>query len=104
MAANPGNKFLDVILRKLHTLKPNQLNPKPHESTGNFFLARLLDDTRHMLHIFPSYMFIPQWFRPGYPRYDGPGKIYAEQHWGSTALDQAPSMSRTTKQYHQGVE
>jgi hypothetical protein len=42
MAANPGNKFLDVILRKLHTLRPGDLDPKPHESTGNFFLARLL--------------------------------------------------------------
>ena len=104
MAANPGNKFLDMILRNLHQLRPAQLHEKPHESTGNFFLARLLDDTRHMLHIFPSYMFIPQWFRPGYPRYNGPGKIYAEQHWGSTALDQAPSMSGTTKQYSQGIE
>jgi len=100
MAANPGNEFLDKILRNLHQLKPNQLDEKPHESTGNFYLARLLDNHRHLLHIFPSYMFIPQWFRPGYPRYDGPGKIYCEQHWGSTALDGGMPW---LKDYSQGV-
>jgi len=45
-------------------------------------------------------MFIPQWFRPGYPRYDGPGKIYCEQHWGSTALDGGMPW---LKDYSQGV-
>ena len=100
MAANPGNEFLDRILRNLHQLKPHQLNEKAHESTGNFYLARLLDPHRHLLHIFPSHMFIPQWFRPGYPRYDGPGKIYCEQHWGSTATDGAMPW---LKQYKDGV-
>lgn len=100
MAANPGNKFLDLILRNLHTLKPNQLHEKPHESTGNFFLARILDYHRDKLHIFPSHYFIPQWYRQGYPRYNGPDKVYAEQHWGSTALDGGMPW---LKDYSQGV-
>lgn len=99
-AANPGNRFLDIILRKLHELRPEQLHEKPHESTGNFFLARTWPEHSDILTIFPSHYFIPQWYRYGSPRYNGPDKVYAEQHWGSTATDGGMPW---LKDYSQGV-
>lgn len=86
LAANPGNRFLDIILKKLHLLRPDQLAIKPHESTGNFFLANIIHHHRDKVTIFPSHYFIPQWYRQGSPRYNGPDKVYAEQHWGSTGM------------------
>ena len=86
LAANPGNQFLHIIIEKLHKLRPEELHPQPFKSTGNGFLASLLDEHRHMLTIFPSYTFIPLWYRKGSKRYSGPGKVYAEQHWGSTGM------------------
>lgn len=86
MAANPGNRFLDMILRRLHELHPSELDAKPHISTGNQFLSQFVEGNKDKLTIFPSHYFIPQWFKRGWPRYSGPDKIYAEQHWGSTGV------------------
>ena len=85
LAANPGNKFLKDIIDILHADEdPEHLKPEPFRSTGNLFLAGLIPRYRHMLTIWPSHFFVPQWYVG--PRYDGPGKIYADQFWGSTGL------------------
>jgi len=83
-ACNPGNVFLKHIIDTLHELRPEQLNPEPFRSTGNLFLAHQVPNWMHMLTIWPSYFFVPQWYVG--PRYNGPGKIYADQFWGSTGL------------------
>lgn len=88
LAANPGNHFLDLIIETLHKLQPRQLNNHPFISTGNLFLAELIGKYKPKnLTIWPSYTLIPQWYSKGSPRYDGPGKVYAEQYWGSTGFD-----------------
>ena len=86
LAANPGNKMLKDILEMLHTLKPHQLHPQPFMSTGNHMLSKITHRYTDQLTIWPSHTLIPQWYAKGSPRYDGPGKIYADQFWGSTGM------------------
>ena len=95
LAANPGNAFLKDVIDILHASKPEYLSPEPFRSTGNLFLAGLVPRYRHMLTIWPSYFFVPQWYVG--PRYDGPGKIYADQFWGSTG------QFKNVKTYDKGI-
>jgi mannosyltransferase OCH1-like enzyme len=83
LAANPGNEVVGAIIDKLHTLKPHMLSDHPYMSTGNRFLSRFLPQFSDKTTIWPSYTLIPHWY--GHvKRYDGPGKVYAEQYFGST--------------------
>jgi len=93
MAANPGNKLLEDIIDDLHKLYPGQLMPEPYMSTGNKYLSRYVD--RDDLRIWPSHYFIPQYYARGAEYYNGPDKVYAEHHWGSTGMP-------WTKQYNEG--
>ena len=54
-------------------------------STGNAFLAKFLLPfmAADKVTVWPSYTLIPQWYG-SIKRYDGPGKVYAEQYFGST--------------------
>jgi mannosyltransferase OCH1-like enzyme len=83
LAANPGNEVVGAIIDHLHKLKPSQLNPHPFMSTGNYFLSQFLPQYKDKVTIWPSYTLIPQWYGSK-TRYDGPGKVYAEQYFGST--------------------
>ena len=83
LAANPGNEVVGAIIDELHKLKPEQLNPHPFRSTGNYFLSQFLPQYSDKVTIWPSYTLIPQWYGSK-TRYDGPGKVYAEQYFGST--------------------
>jgi len=86
-AANPKNELIGLIIDTLHKLSPQELNAEPFRSTGNLFLCNLIRNNpklKNKLTLWPSYFFVPQWYVG--PRYSGPGKIYADQFWGSTGL------------------
>ena len=91
-ACNPGNKFVQLIVDTLHQLQPHELSDKVWQSTGNLFLAKLIELTNPDICIFPSHFFIPKHFKAKTPRYDGPDKVYADQMWGTTR-----------KIYHEGT-
>lgn len=84
-ASNPKNKFLEFIIEDLHKLSSDRLYDKAvYEITGNKYLKTIVEANSFSIKIFPSYYFIPQHFFPEAVRYSGPGKIYADQMWGST--------------------
>jgi mannosyltransferase OCH1-like enzyme len=82
-AANAGNEFLELIIDTLHRLKPTDCI-SPWRTTGNAFLARLIEEHQPEIKIFPSYYFIPKHSLDTHVRYSGLGKVYADQKWGTT--------------------
>lgn len=86
LACNPGNMFVRLLVETLHQLRADQLAPEPFRSTGNQFLSGLIHDNMYHLKIFPSHFFTPTFYVREAKRYDGPDKIYAEHHWGSTGM------------------
>lgn len=83
LAANAGNIICEALVNHLNKLDPSQLSAHPFISTGNQFLSRFLPQFSDKLTIWPSYTLIPQWYGSN-TRYSGPGKVYAEQYFGST--------------------
>lgn len=83
LAANAGNIICEALVNHLNKLDPSQLSAHPFISTGNQFLSRFLPQFSDKLTIWPSYTLIPQWYGSN-TRYNGPGKVYAEQYFGST--------------------
>lgn len=83
-ACNPGNKFLATIIETLHQLQPHELSGKVWTSTGNLFLANMIEQHQPQIKIFPSHYFIPKHYKAKTKRYTGPDKIYADQMWGTT--------------------
>jgi len=96
LAANAGNKVVKAIIDELHKLKPEQLHPHPFMSTGNYFLSKFLPQYSDKVTIWPSYTLIPQWYGSK-ERYNGTGKVYAEQYFGSTGE------KLSIKGYDQGI-
>ena len=86
MACNPGNEFVKFLIDELHKLKASDLHPAPFKSTGNEFLSKHVPHNLDKLTIWPSHWFIPQFYARDAKRYDGPDKIYADHHWGSTGM------------------
>ncbi len=97
LAANPKNKFIEYILEVLRELEPHNLHPQPFESTGNAFLAKHWPKWKDKLHLWPSHYFIPLFYERWCTYYDGPDKVYANHHWGSTGMG-------WTEQYASAVE
>jgi mannosyltransferase OCH1-like enzyme len=85
-ACNPGNKFLEIIIEKLHALDVNKFGRyvSVFRTTGNAFLADMIQQHNPHIKIFPSHYFIPCHFLRPEQRYSGPDKIYADQMWGTT--------------------
>ena len=81
-ACNPGNKFLETIVNTLNKLNVGDLGV-PFRTTGNAFLAEMIQEHNPEIKIFPSHYFIPQHFSSN-KRYTGPDKVYSEQVWGTT--------------------
>lgn len=85
MASNPENTFVKALIDELHTLAPSQLSNQVWKSTGNEWLKHMIDKHNPSnITIWPSYTLIPNHYDKRIPRYDGPGKVYADQLWGST--------------------
>lgn len=85
-ASNPKNELLELIINKLHILKPTDLHSEPFRSTGNEFLSKMVPLKSDKVTIWPSHYFIPQFYIKDSPRYQGPDKIYAEHYWSSTGM------------------
>ncbi len=87
LASAPGTEALRLTLREIHTTyaEAPETARQPWISVGNLFLRNLLEKYRDQitdLRIWPAYFFVPQ-HKTG-PRYDGPGRVFAEHHWGTT--------------------
>ena len=82
-AANPDNAFLSIIIDTLHKLKPTDCI-SPWRTTGNAFLAKMIEQHSPDVVIFPSHYFIPKHVSDAATRYNGPDKVYADQMWGTT--------------------
>lgn len=83
-AANKNNKFLEILINDLHSLKPHQLKNKVFQSTGNEYVAKMIKKYNPKIKIFSSHYFIPTHYTELNKRYNGNEKIYADQFWGST--------------------
>lgn len=81
VAAAPGHPFLDLILNILENTPPAELD-QPWRTTGNLFIAELIEKHQPDIVIWPSYVLIPEHFTGR--TYQGPGKVYAHQIFGET--------------------
>lgn len=84
LACAPGNRFVKIIIDTLHELRAEDLQKQVWKSTGNAFLADMIQRHQPRIKIFPSHYFIPKHFKDKSKGYSGPDKIYADQYWGST--------------------
>ncbi len=92
-ASNRLNEFLEIIITDLHKLTPNDLRKRAvYMTTGNEYLARMVEIHKPNIKIFPSHYFIPVHYTNLKKRYRGPDKVYCDQYWGSTHNN-----------YHKGV-
>ena len=84
MASNPENEFVKILIDNLHSLNAEDLKDEVWKSTGNEWLARMIHNHEPKITIWPSYTLIPKHYEKSSVRYNGPGKVYADQLWGST--------------------
>jgi mannosyltransferase OCH1-like enzyme len=83
-ASNPGNEFLEIIIKELGKVTLDEMVKYVPQITGNEFLRWMIKRHKPKIKIFPSHYFIPKHYKAKTPRYSGPDKIYADQMWGST--------------------
>lgn len=81
LACDPGNSFVDALVERLHQLKPEHLN-KAWRTTGNYFVACMIEELSPDITVFPSHYFIPEHFT-GH-RYTGDGPVFCNQLFGET--------------------
>lgn len=94
-ASNPKNELIGLVIDTLNKLRATDLSPEPFRSTGNLFLSTVIPHKRDKITIWPSHYFIPQFYSHDSTRYNGPDRVYAEHHWGSTGM--------RGKRYNEGV-
>ncbi|WP_162497365.1 glycosyltransferase family 32 protein [Roseovarius dicentrarchi] len=93
LACPPGNKFVGQLIDELSTLRPRELG-QPWKTTGNRFVASMIQKYDPQITIFPSHYFIPEHFSG--EKYTGPDQVFAKQLFGSTT-DAYGSVSAGTK-------
>jgi mannosyltransferase OCH1-like enzyme len=84
MASNPNNEFVKILIDTLHIINPKDLSNDVWKSTGNEWLSGMVPAHKPKITIWPSYTLIPKHHEKRSVRYKGPGKVYADQFWGST--------------------
>jgi mannosyltransferase OCH1-like enzyme len=84
MAANPNDDFVKTLIDTLYEVDPKDLKDEVWKSTGNEWLSHMTPKHNPKITIWPSYTLIPKHYEQRSKRYNGPGKIYADQFWGST--------------------
>lgn len=81
MACEPRNNFVRALIDELRTVSPSQLD-EPWISTGNLFVAKMIERLNPDITIFPSHYFIPIHYTGII--YNGCGEVYAKQMFGTT--------------------
>lgn len=81
VASVPGHPFLRLLIDHLKAIDPVDLDV-PWKTTGNWFVAEMIEKYRPDITIWPSYTLIPEHHLGRV--YKGPGKVYAHQLFGST--------------------
>lgn len=81
VACEPKNEFVGTLIEELCQLKKSDLD-EPWRTTGNLFVAKMIEKYEPNVHIFPSHYFIPVHYTGIV--YEGHDKIYAKQLFGST--------------------
>lgn len=81
LACEPKNPFAKQLIDELSKLNPREIG-QPWKTTGNRFVAQMIEKHNPDIEIFPSHFFIPNHFSG--ETYTGNGKIYCDQMFGST--------------------
>ena len=96
LAASAQNELMQILIQALKN-KPTVVDQLPWIATGPLFFTQTVERFRYSrLKIYPSHYFIPRHFS-NTKMYNGPGKIYCIQHWGST-------LASTREKYLAAVE
>jgi hypothetical protein len=88
LACPPNDPFVGALIERLALIEPAALGT-PWVTTGNLFVARMIEELDPDIVILPSHTFIPVHFEG--VAYSGSEKIYAVQYFGSTR-DAYPGM------------
>lgn len=81
LACEQKNRFVGLLVEELSQLSPYEIG-QPWKTTGNRFVAQMIEKYQPDITIFPSHYFIPQHFTG--ETYKGDGKVYCHQMFGST--------------------
>ena len=81
LACERRNGFVGVLIEELSLLSPYEIG-QPWKTTGNRFVAQMIQKHKPDLTIFPSYYFISEHFTG--ETYRGKGKVYCHQMFGTT--------------------
>ena len=81
LACNPGNDFVAALIARLNEVPVSQLD-KPWITTGNYFVAQMIEELKPDITVFPSHYFIPKHYT-GHT-YTGDGPVYCQQLFGET--------------------
>lgn len=90
LACEPNNSFVRSLVDELNKIDTSDV-AEPWITTGNLFVARMIKKYNPDIVIFPSFTFIPIHYLGEV--YNGPGKVYARQMFGSTTNGYQPSQS-----------
>lgn len=81
LACNKENEFVKLLIDRLHKKTIYQLD-QPWKTTGNYFVAKMIEEVAPDITIFPSHYFIPLHFT-GH-QYSGDDTVYCDQIFGET--------------------
>lgn len=81
LASEPNNQFIGQLIDELAVINPKKLL-EPWKSTGNLFVALMIEKYRPIIEIFPSHYFNPQHYVGLI--YAGNHTVYAKEIFGST--------------------
>lgn len=99
LAAAPRDVFLESLITELKAVPFYRLG-KAWRTTGNRFVAEMIERLSPEIVIFPSYYFIPEHFTG--QKYDGSGPVYADQKFGETTGGYAPAPFKQSIQMRLG--
>ncbi|WP_084625793.1 glycosyltransferase [Loktanella sp. S4079] len=95
LACEPGNDFVKALIDELAKMDPITML-EPWQSTGNLFVAEMIERLTPKITIFPSHTMIPVHFDGRV--YAGDGKVYAKQMFGSTCASYKRGVSTTLRE------
>ena len=81
LACESKNGFVGLLIKELSQLSIYEIG-QPWKTTGNRFVAKMIQQHQPDVTIFPSHYFIPEHFTG--EKYKGDGKVYCHQMFGTT--------------------